>query len=70
MLFDAEADEPSCTKIKEHVQWPRDYRVFPSHMFSTQEDRNAALTLMACIDAWQFMNEFVAGLLKGNLLPL
>jgi hypothetical protein len=66
---DFEADMPSCSKVKERVAWPEDYKVFPSHKFSTQADRNAALTLMACIDAWQFMNEFVDGMLKGKPIP-
>jgi hypothetical protein len=70
MHFDPKANKLSCLKIQEHVAWPEDYKVFPSHMFSTLEGRNAALTLMACIDAWQFMNEFVAGMLNGKLLPL
>ncbi|KAE9376154.1 hypothetical protein N431DRAFT_502903 [Stipitochalara longipes BDJ] len=46
------------------ISWPKDYRVFPSNLFKTEEDRTAALTLMGCIDAWQWMNEFVAGMLK------
>ena len=49
--------------------WPKDYKLFPSNMFSTQADRNAALTLLGCIDAWLFMKEFVAGMLKGKPLP-
>ncbi|TVY73161.1 hypothetical protein LSUE1_G005658 [Lachnellula suecica] len=47
------------------AKWPQDCRPFPTHLFDDERDREAALTYLGCIDATQWMVEFVDGMLKG-----
>jgi hypothetical protein len=43
-----------------------DYRAFPSELFTSANYREAALSYLGCIDAMQWMNEFIEGMLKGT----
>jgi hypothetical protein len=54
------------TQYHRDVTWPKDSRVFPSHLVPLKEDREAVLSFLGCIIAGGWMIEFVGGLLHGK----
>jgi hypothetical protein len=51
-------------QVREDGPWPEDYKIFPSYLFTTLEDREAALSFLGCTDAVEWMVEFVGDLLS------
>jgi len=54
------------TNDNTETTWPADYRVFPSQLVSSKEDKNAILVFVACIEGYMWTVEFVEGMLKGK----
>ncbi len=42
-----------------------DYKVFTSHLLPKKADKEAALSFLGCLDAVQWMVEFIEGMLDG-----
>ncbi|KAL2060846.1 hypothetical protein VTL71DRAFT_8898 [Oculimacula yallundae] len=54
----------------EDSTWPEDYKIFPSHLVSSEEEREALLCYRACREALSWVIEFVDGFLKSDNLPM
>ncbi|KAE8447846.1 hypothetical protein EG329_010075 [Mollisiaceae sp. DMI_Dod_QoI] len=50
-------------EVHRDATWPEDYKVFPSSLVSSEEERKAILSFCGCIDGVQWMNEVVKGML-------
>jgi hypothetical protein len=45
---------------------PKKYRIFPSYLVSTKEDKEAILVFKACLEGVRWTMEFVDGMLEGR----
>ncbi|CZT43449.1 uncharacterized protein RSE6_03493 [Rhynchosporium secalis] len=50
----------------DNCDWLKDYKVFPSHLVSSTEDRETLLSYRSCREASIWVIELVDGFLKGK----